>query len=526
MTTDGGGYMLFGIMNNTVTWNVPSSNSTVEPFGIPQFSSAFGDVSILDFRIQVSTDVQYKHIISHWSYRFKSKRPLGELLMVNDIGCPNNLPGIGDISYVKNLMTEEIVSKDFSCSVFGSYSHPSAMIGWSMMNSCLKKPCSNGFAYHPLSVFPIQVDFSGGLSFLAGNSSGTSDGSTAFFGCDKGKCCACYGPAGGNGVYCGKECTVMNGGTVTKNARAGFWVRLNPPRKVWEKCMEYKTEEENGDAAWYKLVGDRNIPVKGRCGKSEPTLNDGIVVVPDDVTNVPKITGLLAYQKDIEKLHLRKNNTWKVVAEEEKVFMMNNETLGKLEVLEQMINKIHRFLDMEFPSKILFRTQSFITQLQKWLKHHRGLIPCYRSSEDGWASSSFHSACDYKGPTVTIIRVQSYIFGAYTDVSWGGSSGYRQSTKSFIFSLRNRYNLRPFKADVYRNSQNAIYTGPSLGLIFGGGHDIYIANNAGQSTSSHSNFGLTYRPPSGYNYGASNTQALLAGSYSFTPSEVEVFYFV
>ena len=28
--------------------------------------------------------------------------------------------------------------------------------------------------------------------------------------------------------------------------------------------MEYQTEEENGDAAWYKLVADRNIPVKVR----------------------------------------------------------------------------------------------------------------------------------------------------------------------------------------------------------------------------------------------------------------------
>ena len=36
----------------------------------------------------------------------------------------------------------------------------------------------------------------------------------------------------------------------------------------------------------------------------------------------------------------------------------------------------------------------------------------------------------------------------------------------------------------------------------------------------------TYRPPSGYSYGSSNTQALLAGSFTFTPSEVEVFYFV
>ena len=51
---------------------------------------------------------------------------------------------------------------------------------------------------------------------------------------------------------------------MTKHASAWFWVRLNPPRKVWEKCMEYKSEDENGDSAWYKLVGERNIPVKVR----------------------------------------------------------------------------------------------------------------------------------------------------------------------------------------------------------------------------------------------------------------------
>ena len=76
------------------------------------------------------------------------------------------------------------------------------------------------------------------------------------------QCCACYGPPGGKDVYCLKECQPVNGGTVTKHASAWFWVRLNPPRKVWEKCMEYQSEDENGDSAWYKLVGDRNIPVE------------------------------------------------------------------------------------------------------------------------------------------------------------------------------------------------------------------------------------------------------------------------
>ena len=44
---------------------------------------------------------------------------------------------------------------------------------------------------------------------------------------------------------------------------------------------------------------------------------------------------------------------------------------------------------------------------------------CWRASVDGWAASTFHSRCDWKGPTVTIIRVGKYIFGGYTSVSWG-----------------------------------------------------------------------------------------------------------
>ncbi|CAH3184460.1 unnamed protein product [Porites lobata] len=45
---------------------------------------------------------------------------------------------------------------------------------------------------------------------------------------------------------------------------------------------------------------------------------------------------------------------------------------------------------------------------------------CWCASVDGWSASTFHSRCDNKGPTVTIIRVGgTYIFGGYTKLSWG-----------------------------------------------------------------------------------------------------------
>ena len=51
-------------------------------------------------------------------------------------------------------------------------------------------------------------------------------------------------------------------------------------------------------------------------------------------------------------------------------------------------------------------------------KERSRFVRCWHAETDGWAASTFHSNCDGRGPTVTIIKVNSYIFGGYTDVSW------------------------------------------------------------------------------------------------------------
>ena len=47
-----------------------------------------------------------------------------------------------------------------------------------------------------------------------------------------------------------------------------------------------------------------------------------------------------------------------------------------------------------------------------------GFVRCWHAKTDGSAASTFHSNCDGKGPTVTIIQFGDNIFGGYTDVSW------------------------------------------------------------------------------------------------------------
>ena len=105
------------------------------------------------------------------------------------------------------------------------------------------------------------------------------------------------------------------------------------------------------------------------------------------------------------------------------------------------------------------------------------------------------------------------------------ADGYIFAPGSFLFSLQNSDNLPPFTSRInHQKKAYAIQRAPGSGPIFGGGFDVYIANNAGFNNKSLSNFGGTYILPPGYTFKQHNTQSLLAGSYYFTPSEVEVLY--
>ena len=102
--------------------------------------------------------------------------------------------------------------------------------------------------------------------------------------------------------------------------------------------------------------------------------------------------------------------------------------------------------------------------------------------------------------------------------------GWKKSDVLFLFSLKNKDNVPPFKSPVYKNHEHAICSYPSYGPTFGGGHDLYISNDSHTNQQSCTNFGHSYQPPGGYYYGTPQTKSLLAGSYQFTPTEIEVFF--
>ena len=74
-------------------------------------------------------------------------------------------------------------------------------------------------------------------------------------------------------------------------------------------------------------------------------------------------------------------------------------------------------------SSIIGKNKTFLSVLGNWLKpvvqsSSSSWKRCWRATVDGDAAFTFHSQCDAKGPTVTIIKVGQYIFGGYTSTSW------------------------------------------------------------------------------------------------------------
>eukprot|EP00970_Alexandrium_tamarense_P011712 scaffold2566_cov125-Alexandrium_tamarense.AAC.15 len=95
----------------------------------------------------------------------------------------------------------------------------------------------------------------------------------------------------------------------------------------------------------------------------------------------------------------------------------------------------------------------------------------YRSSRDGMSSSNFHSKCDDKGSTLTVIQTtDGFVLGGYSNGPWGNHHGhygsYRTSSKAFLFALSGG-SITPSKMKLVGNFNLAIYCHSSSGPAFG-----------------------------------------------------------
>ena len=156
-------------------------------------------------------------------------------------------------------------------------------------------------------------------------------------------------------------------------------------------------------------------------------------------------------------------------------------------------------------------------------KSKKGIL-LYRATRDGFGAKDFHSKCDGKAKTITIIKNNlNYVFGGYSSVFWSSSSQYIYDQKAFIFSLRRDGKSFNDKFKIKKDYFALVHVS-DFGPTFGEGHDIFICNESNIKTESYTDFGYSYNSPDGYSYDGNNTKRFLAGNYNqWTTTEIEVY---
>ena len=164
------------------------------------------------------------------------------------------------------------------------------------------------------------------------------------------------------------------------------------------------------------------------------------------------------------------------------------------------------------PDSTIIENVSQSTLLHDWLEEDDSngeFNLLYRSSRDGRSDSTFHSKCDNKGSTLTIVETTNgLILGGYSNTSWLSPSNarYVEANKAFLFNLSSTPQKMKLKDT---NANSAVYNSRSYGPAFGSGHDLLV-----QGGNVYPRFGHTYE--------ASSSPELTYGS-TYTIKEMEVF---
>ena len=159
----------------------------------------------------------------------------------------------------------------------------------------------------------------------------------------------------------------------------------------------------------------------------------------------------------------------------------------------------------------------------------------YQGFRDGFRASDFHSRCDGKPNTLTIVKTSNgNIFGGYTIIPWQSTkydehNGYTYDKSAFLFSLVNLENRQLIFKHINEshsikedNTRGSVWSSSMHGLIFGGGHDLYISDRSYSDNKCFSNLGYTYTHPD-YEKNSERATLILSGSRYFNVNEIEVF---
>eukprot|EP00026_Physarum_polycephalum_P009736 Phypoly_transcript_09870.p1 GENE.Phypoly_transcript_09870~~Phypoly_transcript_09870.p1 ORF type:complete len:411 (+),score=55.18 Phypoly_transcript_09870:129-1361(+) len=157
--------------------------------------------------------------------------------------------------------------------------------------------------------------------------------------------------------------------------------------------------------------------------------------------------------------------------------------------------------------------------VRKWLPNQSFFL-LHKSSIHGFKCPDFHTRCDNKGPTLTIIQSkEGFLFGGYSPESWENptKNHYKTNPFAFIFTLTNPHNIPPTKYLLQPADQHAIFCSTQTCSAFGGGHDIVLHANSHQNKHSYTHF------PSSYIDTTGKGKETFTGSLCFSSKDVEIY---
>ena len=201
---------------------------------------------------------------------------------------------------------------------------------------------------------------------------------------------------------------------------------------------------------------------------------------------------------------------------------MVNELRKKVKKLETELEKTkisEEQLKENLTSKEIILSEEEEKMIFNWIltklkpeKKNIKMTLLYRLTSDGDSASTFHSKCNNKGYTLSLIRnTKGFRFGGFTTQSWTSSGSYINDVNAFVFSL-------DFKECFFTyEGVNAIYDYSSYGPTFGSGGDFLIADKCSQNYSSSCHF------PSSYGGTGVRNRILTGGYEHFKVQEIEVY---
>lgn len=148
----------------------------------------------------------------------------------------------------------------------------------------------------------------------------------------------------------------------------------------------------------------------------------------------------------------------------------------------------------------------------------------YSGERDGFGAADFHSRCDFKSPTLTVIKSENgNIFGGYTEAMWTSENEKEmRDPKSFVFSLVNEFD-KPYVARIEDACNPAIKCSPMFGPIFGY-NEICVMDECCNSMENKSNYSYFFEKPVSLNYDFDEgNKVYLSGSNLFKVIGIEVF---